>query len=189
MSHPDRTAPPPTSKIETEQLTVHQDQSGYLSNGPPEVPTDETMDAAEALSWIAVRRAIPLAEWGLEFYRPTHDWPWQAKGFYDPRILGGNLSRLAGGPHRLLSILDSVEDGSDWRLSPMAIIRDPYVELKINALVHEFGIKTLVDNLRDDIKRAVAINRRFKRAGSELRRALEAGEIRSVAEFATQLGS
>lgn len=180
MSRPDRAAPPATSKIETEQSTAHQDQSGSFSDGPSGVPTDETMDAAQVLSWIAVRRAIPLAEWGSEFYCPSRDWPWPAQGFYDPRILGGNWSYLAGGPQRLLSILESVQDSSDWNLSPMAMVRDAYVELKIDSLVHVFGIETLVNDLRDDIKRAVAINRRFKRAGSELRRALEAGEIRSV---------
>ena len=49
----------------------------------PEIPTEQTMGAAEVLTWIAFRKAIPLETWAKEVYKFSHPWPLDVQTFYN----------------------------------------------------------------------------------------------------------
>jgi hypothetical protein len=60
----------------------------------PPFPEPEEMEAAEALSWIATGRAVPLRAWSRDFYCLEPRWSCTAPSFWDTELNPMPLRRL-----------------------------------------------------------------------------------------------
>jgi hypothetical protein len=146
----------------------------------PEPPQTEEMDAAEVLCWIAFRRALHLGAWGKELYTLSQDWPVSVQTFYDSTILEPNLSRTVHGPLVIRSLLEDLESGVAGKDDKRFMVFYEGRFKHIRSIENGSRVSEFLADLKSDMVRAEAINRKINVAAGELRRALAAGQLQSA---------
>ncbi|MFN8891579.1 MAG: hypothetical protein ACK52P_08935 [Alphaproteobacteria bacterium] len=146
------------------------------------LPKREFMDAAELLSWIAFRRSLTLEEWGNELYKISRNWPFRIESFYDAAGVDQGPFGIPGGPATLRDALSAEVDGAGWRDGALlaSAVGQSATEHAIQSLLSEFSASDLLAELTANLSRAERVNPKLRSASGLARRALAAGEIRSV---------
>jgi hypothetical protein len=158
------------------------DKAAHATSSGVECPQYETMEAAEVLSWIALRRALPLNEWAKQIYGLSHHWPCSVQAFYDTNRAYYAASRppyrygqFAGSPHDFLALLNDVESGANWKDRTLSPSELPGIEKFLEGK----EISELIADLKSDIAKAAPINRQLKVANEDLRKKLAVGSIKA----------
>ena len=146
------------------------------------VPQSDSMGVAEALTWIAYRKALPLGSWGEQVYSVSRKWPWNPIGFFDRKLIDNSGHEFWLGPNVFLEMLESPEAERDWEFSWGTGRLSSFCQSNIDDLLRGEDISTLCDALRQDISIAVIANSKLGQARTKLREALKSGQISSVGQ-------
>ena len=155
------------------------------------MPHNGPMGADEAMTWSALRRAVPIdtsprgGSWQRTLYGLSRPWPFPDMAFYEPLYAKPPpLFDWLGSPRLLLKAVEAREMDLNWLtcVAPGLLEQAAALRAILGHLVREGPAAELAEALKADLAKAAAVNRQLRRAERELLRAVHEGRL-------TMLGS
>ena len=148
-------------------------------------PTTIGMTAAQAMSWIAFGKCIPLRLWGKVLYTFSYPWPVNPATFYDPICGADKSTNFYGGPASLLSMLEEIEAGRQ----PNPRILDTFrtldevktIATTLGSYATDDSYEEIIAYLKNDIGAAEELNVDLREAARKIRNGIADGTLKCAA--------